>query len=470
MALYRCAACGSPNVVTDTQKGELKYNYWKGAVGTAVLGGGGAVAGVTNKTEHVFKCPDCGITLTYPMDAETCAAINMGVASAEARNNLTLHGLAAPWEFFTSKYKNIEKGYADYSITDRASKVEETLKAKATATQEEFDEAVAILARIQDAKYSENNPMPKEVYDQGKTAIYTFIENLYCYLPPERLKGAELSVKYKGLSVGKSNLSTYLWDYLLFWYQDNIGGLALKSRPYHSSDIQLCTFAKVFVEKYQECMNDLRYYDDKDYIAGRPPAKTLTFDGRSGSFFWVPLVGIRPSNILPRECISPYAYPRFTYHGNDAQSYFKHSSDKGLGYAFSKASLDTYIEAYLAQNPHRRATFDRIISERTAELQQLENCKKEAQEFAEKQSGIIAENNARIAEATNQITALSKKIFGKAKAQAEMEALKKEIRALQENNKSIEQAIKEKQSTVPQCRSENDFSFELYARMGFFMP
>ena len=44
MALYRCAACGSPNVVTDTQIGGLKYDYLKGAVGTAILGAGGAAA------------------------------------------------------------------------------------------------------------------------------------------------------------------------------------------------------------------------------------------------------------------------------------------------------------------------------------------------------------------------------------------------------------------------------------------
>lgn len=46
MALYRCAACGSPNVMTDTQIGGLKYDYLKGAVGTAILGAGGAAAGI----------------------------------------------------------------------------------------------------------------------------------------------------------------------------------------------------------------------------------------------------------------------------------------------------------------------------------------------------------------------------------------------------------------------------------------
>ena len=44
VALYRCAACGSPNVVTDIQK--EGYDYVKGAIGTVVLGAGGAVAGL----------------------------------------------------------------------------------------------------------------------------------------------------------------------------------------------------------------------------------------------------------------------------------------------------------------------------------------------------------------------------------------------------------------------------------------
>ena len=52
MALYRCAACGSLNVVTDTQIGGLKYDYLKGAVGTAILGAGGAAAGMKNQQDR----------------------------------------------------------------------------------------------------------------------------------------------------------------------------------------------------------------------------------------------------------------------------------------------------------------------------------------------------------------------------------------------------------------------------------
>ena len=75
MALYRCAACGSPNVVTDTQK--EGYSYVKGAIGTVVLGVGGAAAGINGKTKTVYKCPDCGLTLNYSMPFEIKALIDM---------------------------------------------------------------------------------------------------------------------------------------------------------------------------------------------------------------------------------------------------------------------------------------------------------------------------------------------------------------------------------------------------------
>ena len=113
MALYRCAACGSPNVVTDTQIGGLKYDYLKGAVGTAILGAGGAAAGIKNQQQQVFKCPDCGQTLTYAMPEEVKQLIDLGVMSLNARQRLTLRGTPIEWEFLKNKYKNIEHGVAD---------------------------------------------------------------------------------------------------------------------------------------------------------------------------------------------------------------------------------------------------------------------------------------------------------------------------------------------------------------------
>lgn len=116
MSLYRCAACGSPNVVIDTQK--EGYDYVKGAIGTVVLGVGGAAAGINGKTKQVYKCPDCGLTLNEPMAFEIKTLIDIGVMSPSARSNLKLAGVPVDWQTFTRKYKNIEK---DTFVTESSS-------------------------------------------------------------------------------------------------------------------------------------------------------------------------------------------------------------------------------------------------------------------------------------------------------------------------------------------------------------
>lgn len=52
MALYRCAACGSPNVVTASENGGFSYS--KGIAGAIVFGAPGAVAGINGKTKQVY--------------------------------------------------------------------------------------------------------------------------------------------------------------------------------------------------------------------------------------------------------------------------------------------------------------------------------------------------------------------------------------------------------------------------------
>lgn len=115
MSRYRCSACGSPNVVVDYENGG--YSYSKGIVGTVVFGAPGAVAGINGKTKQVFKCPDCGLTLSSPMSDEIKLMIDLGIASKAARNNLTLNGSKIDWTTLTKKYKNIEKSYVDEQIS-----------------------------------------------------------------------------------------------------------------------------------------------------------------------------------------------------------------------------------------------------------------------------------------------------------------------------------------------------------------
>lgn len=160
MALYRCAACGSPNVVTDIQK--EGYDYVKGAIGTAILGAGGAVAGINGKTARVFKCPDCGLSMSNPMPDAIKAIIDLGVMSADARKNLVLQGSPIEWNFLKSKYMNIERGPADEIEASRSALMEEMRNTKYTLewqlaldyTSTEGKEILERARPVFDAEYS----------------------------------------------------------------------------------------------------------------------------------------------------------------------------------------------------------------------------------------------------------------------------------------------------------------------------
>lgn len=67
MAAYRCAFCGSPNVIKN--ENNAGFSYKKALVGTAVFGTVGAVAGINGKKTIEYVCPDCGHTSPNPMDA-----------------------------------------------------------------------------------------------------------------------------------------------------------------------------------------------------------------------------------------------------------------------------------------------------------------------------------------------------------------------------------------------------------------
>ena len=74
MSMYRCATCGSPNVLKSEQNDG--FSYKKAIVGTAVFGNIGAVAGINGKHSVTYHCPDCGFQSTTTMDDVTKAVID----------------------------------------------------------------------------------------------------------------------------------------------------------------------------------------------------------------------------------------------------------------------------------------------------------------------------------------------------------------------------------------------------------
>ena len=77
-------------------------------MGTVLLGVGGAAAGIASQQQTVYKCPDCGMVLTYPMSAALADLIDIGVMYPKARSQLKLMNVDVPWEFIEEEYKNID--------------------------------------------------------------------------------------------------------------------------------------------------------------------------------------------------------------------------------------------------------------------------------------------------------------------------------------------------------------------------
>ena len=125
MSLYRCSVCGSPNVTCESRLSGIKYDYAKGAMGSVILGPGGAAAGITSTTETIYKCADCGAALPYPMADHIKAWIDLGVISLEARKTMEMDFIY--WDGLTAQYKNIEKGPADEAI-EKAKQLDEANK------------------------------------------------------------------------------------------------------------------------------------------------------------------------------------------------------------------------------------------------------------------------------------------------------------------------------------------------------
>lgn len=113
MSLFRCVECGSPNIRKETQNGPIKYDYVKGAVGTVLLGVGGAAAGIKQDQQIVYRCPDCGAVSSTPMSNDLKTIIDVYSTSVRFRNTMEWNGSAISWEFLKGRYKYL----ADNDVT-----------------------------------------------------------------------------------------------------------------------------------------------------------------------------------------------------------------------------------------------------------------------------------------------------------------------------------------------------------------
>lgn len=107
-------------------------------------------------------------------------------------------GQQLSWNRLKQIYKNIESGFGDQQIARAESRHRNGLLSYATATQDEFDNAVDTLVDYEKKMSSGNGRehLSLTEYYVWQEALYTFIENAVKYLPKK------LPEQYRGLYLG----------------------------------------------------------------------------------------------------------------------------------------------------------------------------------------------------------------------------------------------------------------------------
>lgn len=474
MAQYRCAVCGSPNIVTDTKN--EGYDYLKGAVGTVVFGTVGAVAGINGKQKAVYKCCDCGMELTYTMPQELKNAIDLGLVSEEARSNLYIGNTKIFWRVLKDKYKNIEDGIVDEMLERRENAKKENLLAYATATKEEFDKAVDLIVDFErrlscnssiydtlpEDVFSDEKPMTLVEYYAWQDAIALLIENMAKYLPYPL-------VAYRGLSA--HHMLDYFVSYLYEQVRIYFGQIPEFTGYKHCEAFRICAelnpFVLYFLDKYfprsflpyGEIERKVIPWEPKDvadilrehhFLGGFIPTMVnigFEFTGRDG-----------------KKETSYHQIPRYTV--KDGRICFWRESNPHHRVADGVATMEDYFMVY----PEKRSEFDSKVAVYKRQLSEKPNIEKQIKVLEQD----IANNKSIVKTKEYEITQLRKKIFGRKSALARAFALEYEVQTIQKKTTTIETEIRNlktklKKTDLNQIVDEREFYRQLLQEMDYFI-
>ena len=460
MSLYRCAACGSPNVVVDTVKDGVNFNYGKAAIGTAIFGAGGAVTGFSSDSRMVFKCPDCGLTLTYSMPQELKVTIDAAVLSAEARNHLAIslkgHTFPISWDMLKQQYKNIESGYADETLKRQSDIQAKNLSSTATATLEEFDTAIDLLVKQYNidkdndhyfscckAKQMEpDSQRPSPIislseYFALQSAVKTVIENISKFIPsshPTNYRGLDLEHCLSGL------FFTYLDELITkqygfspekpWIYYKNCKGQS----KYHIMQVETIyynRFLRSFLDYYKSLLtNGSResfYVDDLDRYSKLFHQVLLTkndyYDPHT-----LPVTVKMHSAVTGHEKIYNLYFPRFTVKNSQLGYWVAsfaggHNTQKLEWCRWFEDDFNSYRTDYFEKHPDEGRAFFSAIDSWNQQIIEYNDLKTKVGESQK----AIDDADIKINEYQAEIARLQGKIFGKAKAQERISLLQEKI-------------------------------------------
>ncbi len=473
MSLYRCAACGSPHVTSDTQMGGVEYNYLKGTVGTLVLGVGGTVAGIESKSEQVFKCPDCGLTLSYPMEPIMKTMIDLGVESLEARNHLSFgNGVNISWDWLTKQYKNIEKGPADAELASAQTRSKAKMLSMATATKEEFDAAVDVIGDIyrrirfyatiydprEEDHFAFDNPMTLDEYLSWIAAVKTIVENISKYLTPEMIDG----IKYRGVLdklILNDLLCVYLMDDTFPYRQEDFedrlkweiekgpNGELVRSV---SSTYDCFLFQKVYYDFFKKWMDDINI---PSHFSTKP--LLLCCAGIYDDFLGFPIRGIGFQ--------LPIVIIRNGLLGFGIHSFPRWRSD-GIQDNIVEFNMKELIEDYLSQFPEKKEGILAEIETYKKESAHYEQLKVENESHLTERSRLQAEIDAN----EKTIETMGKKVFGKAKARETISSLEAKNHSAAETIENLNKQIA-KFEAIEKPQKKEDFVNRIFLKNDCFI-
>lgn len=459
MSLYRCAGCGSKNVSVDTQSGGIKYNYVKGAVGTVLLGTGGAAAGITNKEQQVYKCSDCGVTLTYPMPEDIKVLVDLGVDYVEQRDRLSLQGISVPWSFLTSKYKNIESGMVDAEIARKKAHGIEVLKMFGSATEEEFMNATTYIlqfyARTDDKFYEIKPDFYYSEWNLPSLADYLkFLSSLDLFFHKYfRFRSYEVAPEGLEKLVLKRFLSTYVF---IHYCNATRKHCLYKYGLENSENFERFVFSKPFISEL--VIYYFTYIDKADYYVKFIKNKQ-TCQFCSDLF----------TSVLDRCCglfdIEGFILPLFQIK-NGTLYYHNKSFVRQSNYI----EIDELRNEYFSIYPDKKKEYKKKISDNETRKKEITQKINEQKEQLEKLEQIVKDEKKKVTNNQALIANLRKKIFGKKKAAEEIQELES---AIANSNSIIETNMNElnslKKTKYEKPEDDKIFYSRLYAEYDYFL-
>ena len=439
----------------DTQYNGVGYDYLRGAVGTVVLGVGGAAAGIKSQNTQMYKCTECGITLSYAMPQNIKLAIDMGVVNESVRNDLEIDGVPISWDSLKRRYKNIEEGMADEMRKQREQR-EQSAKEKmtslllsyATASKEEFDNAIDVvvdygkkwwLVKKGGSTPLAERPMTFEEYISYHDAVKTVIENIAKFFPRKNSSDEPFD-EYR--EFGYYKLESLFATYVKERIREENGSLII---PRRGSDVEEYSVVNPFVKSFAESyLGETLWlnYEDCCFM------DTVFFEEKSipkASFGVIIPCYIENNSRIAYHCLS-------------------NSTKK-------EKSGDRFIEDYFSVYPEKRQIYKKKIVEIQEEIQKNKTLLYDLGVEIESLKTTSEQQKALLKNKAEESEALKNKIFGKKKAleraaelDAEVLKLRKQI---EENNAKI--AAKEKQRKAINAIDVGAAFKELVKEMDYFV-